>query len=299
MWVYARVGSNPTPSVERLVGGREVPAIGTLPAPTSHGLALGAWLSPVERCVRVAEVPGSNPGAPTVGFAIRPGHGEFGGVVLTGKAPHSKCGGLNRPWGFESLRLRFAKITVSPCPPSVFAWGAFSCLSGGLSPHGVEKSLRRAIQGTDPGVALKEPSLARRLDRVPAPGIPQFRDPRLTHVFPEDPCRGDTASIRCREGVTEKDQGLSCRCDLRVVHEGDHLSSGMIDGFVDLLEEAHTSGEGRTPLGRHRLCDVGNDPLPDLIVRIRVGVGPEELQQRVRKCVPPSGPLHVAQTLQP
>ena len=24
----------------------------------------GAWLSPVERCVRVAEVPGSNPGAP-------------------------------------------------------------------------------------------------------------------------------------------------------------------------------------------------------------------------------------------
>ena len=25
----------------------------------------GAWLSPVERCVRDAEVPGSNPGAPT------------------------------------------------------------------------------------------------------------------------------------------------------------------------------------------------------------------------------------------
>ncbi len=24
----------------------------------------GAWLSPVERCVRDAEVPGSNPGAP-------------------------------------------------------------------------------------------------------------------------------------------------------------------------------------------------------------------------------------------
>ena len=26
----------------------------------------GAWLSPVERCVRVAEVPGSNPGAPII-----------------------------------------------------------------------------------------------------------------------------------------------------------------------------------------------------------------------------------------
>ena len=26
----------------------------------------GVWLSPVERCVRVAEVPGSNPGTPIV-----------------------------------------------------------------------------------------------------------------------------------------------------------------------------------------------------------------------------------------
>lgn len=46
------VGSNPTPSV--------------LGAHTRGGCGWvgGAWLSPVERCVRVAEVPGSNPGAP-------------------------------------------------------------------------------------------------------------------------------------------------------------------------------------------------------------------------------------------
>ncbi len=41
----------------------------------------GAWLSPVERCVRVAEVPGSNPGAPIIGrecglFDIRPGENK-------------------------------------------------------------------------------------------------------------------------------------------------------------------------------------------------------------------------------
>ena len=54
MWAHARVGSNPTPSVERHTDAR----VGGL-----HRRS-GAWLSPVERCVRVAEVPGSNPGAP-------------------------------------------------------------------------------------------------------------------------------------------------------------------------------------------------------------------------------------------
>ncbi len=33
--------------------------------PTPSALEFGAWLSSVERCVRDAEVPGSNPGAPT------------------------------------------------------------------------------------------------------------------------------------------------------------------------------------------------------------------------------------------
>ena len=96
--------------------------------------SLGAWLSPVERCVRVAEVPGSNPGAPIpdsrecreVGHrqrekrsdrACAPSRAPTGGTALptgrhsrelsralrrysrwrrslTGKAPHSKCGGL-------------------------------------------------------------------------------------------------------------------------------------------------------------------------------------------------------------
>ena len=38
-----------------------------------HSSNNGAWLSPVERCVRVAEVPGSNPGAPIGGRSkLRP-----------------------------------------------------------------------------------------------------------------------------------------------------------------------------------------------------------------------------------
>ena len=50
-------------------------------------LTFGAWLSPVERCVRVAEVPGSNPGAPilTAGWEVsvlKPiGPVSSGGVV--------------------------------------------------------------------------------------------------------------------------------------------------------------------------------------------------------------------------
>ena len=53
-------GSNP---VTRFfaAGSRASPA----PAPNARSaVPLGAWLSPVERCVRDAEVPGSNPGAP-------------------------------------------------------------------------------------------------------------------------------------------------------------------------------------------------------------------------------------------
>ena len=41
---------------------------------TSHSEVLpeypGVWLSPVERCVRVAEVPGSNPGTPIFGSPL-------------------------------------------------------------------------------------------------------------------------------------------------------------------------------------------------------------------------------------
>ena len=62
----ARSAVNPTPSVV-------------------HPIGSGAWLSPVERCVRVAEVPGSNPGAPIwypayAGlFDVRPdSNGRFG-----------------------------------------------------------------------------------------------------------------------------------------------------------------------------------------------------------------------------
>ena len=75
VWVYARVGSNPTPSVGCmgwLVGmgvradaaERRRRACECEAHPTPSVSEFGAWLSPVERCVRVAEVPGSNPGAP-------------------------------------------------------------------------------------------------------------------------------------------------------------------------------------------------------------------------------------------
>ena len=40
----------------------------------------GAWLSPVERCVRVAEVPGSNPGAPITKPRIGPHEGRRPGT---------------------------------------------------------------------------------------------------------------------------------------------------------------------------------------------------------------------------
>ena len=53
------VGSNPTLSVSQ--------------APEVEALFLfGAWLSQVERCVRDAEVPGSNPGAPIGSTRMRP-----------------------------------------------------------------------------------------------------------------------------------------------------------------------------------------------------------------------------------
>ena len=55
--------------VRRALGGSS-PSASAPDPPSLLGAArgnihlLGAWLSPVERCVRVAEVPGSNPGAP-------------------------------------------------------------------------------------------------------------------------------------------------------------------------------------------------------------------------------------------
>ena len=79
----SKVGSNPRRDAKRIVawfepsdeeGGREAPETviretrsrgGLNPTPSvSLPESSGAWLSPVERCVRVAEVPGSNPGAP-------------------------------------------------------------------------------------------------------------------------------------------------------------------------------------------------------------------------------------------
>ena len=97
VWANARVGSNPTPSVAgspELVAwdshprapaeagacrgwlrhrGRWAPAIESHPVRTvgeTQVVSFGAWLSPVERCVRVAEVPGSNPGAPIEGLVL-------------------------------------------------------------------------------------------------------------------------------------------------------------------------------------------------------------------------------------
>jgi hypothetical protein len=69
----ARSAVNPTPSVVQLVGS-------------------GAWLSPVERCVRVAEVPGSNPGAPIGRNAGEPRQKGLPGMVRTvrglARGPH-------------------------------------------------------------------------------------------------------------------------------------------------------------------------------------------------------------------
>ena len=72
------MGSNPTSSVGfewgeeefceaiasvRLIR-RQVFCAGLRRYRTTAEVGLGVWLSPVERCVRVAEVPGSNPGTP-------------------------------------------------------------------------------------------------------------------------------------------------------------------------------------------------------------------------------------------
>ena len=72
----AVVGSNPTGGSRAGVAQLEernlakVEVAGSNQVTRSSGvfgrLQFGAWLSPVERCVRDAEVPGSNPGAPTL-----------------------------------------------------------------------------------------------------------------------------------------------------------------------------------------------------------------------------------------
>ena len=40
-------------------------------------IEFGAWLSPVERCVRDAEIPGSNPGAPIELRRLEPSHNWY------------------------------------------------------------------------------------------------------------------------------------------------------------------------------------------------------------------------------
>ena len=88
VWAKAHVGSNPTPSV--LVGSQDdSTVVRRIP------VGFGAWLSPVERCVRVAEVPGSNPGAPMDGCGWYGGHGSTrrgAGVGRTGP-PRKRCVG--------------------------------------------------------------------------------------------------------------------------------------------------------------------------------------------------------------
>ena len=111
-----RVGSNPTPSVtlnrvvrthaDREAGCRvgstrsersewrgariakrpqlsPTPSVGSLPEKS------GVWLSPVERCVRVAEVPGSNPGTPIMrvsrSFRMRTGDSSRAGRPRSGR----------------------------------------------------------------------------------------------------------------------------------------------------------------------------------------------------------------------
>jgi hypothetical protein len=68
------------------------------PRPFLTRVGSGAWLSPVERCVRVAEVPGSNPGAP-IGNA---GEGTAlerwqNGIALASKASARKGLGVRIP----------------------------------------------------------------------------------------------------------------------------------------------------------------------------------------------------------
>ena len=61
---------------------------------------IGAWLSPVERCVRDAEVPGSNPGAPTEGLVrdgrpfLHPDRGPLSPALRT--LTRAQCLGAKR-----------------------------------------------------------------------------------------------------------------------------------------------------------------------------------------------------------
>ncbi len=62
LWLHSRHRSS---GVEHRI--RNAAVVGSNPTggSTTYGShTFGAWLSPVERCVRDAEVPGSNPGAP-------------------------------------------------------------------------------------------------------------------------------------------------------------------------------------------------------------------------------------------
>lgn len=140
------------------------------------------WLSPVERCVRVAEVPGSNPGTPIDGSegtpeirACRlphnltphdlrcpdPGNGAYSdartlmgsGIVVwsAGRmvmhSPRKRA--PERAWGFESLALRYS-------PPDRPVWGACSWLVIRLvrpGPSTRRTPMRRAPPATESGAS--------------------------------------------------------------------------------------------------------------------------------------------------
>jgi hypothetical protein len=79
-----------------------------------EGVQFGAWLSPVERCVRDAEVPGSNPGAPT-GRSIRndrpflhPGAGDLQPREVPGSSHADAC----------SMSRRACAATANPGAPT-------------------------------------------------------------------------------------------------------------------------------------------------------------------------------------
>ena len=66
-------------------------------------VSFGAWLSPVERCVRVAEVPGSNPGAP---IYEESGSGRLGPDSAVPRCGAAPCDGVVRQdRRFELRRL--------------------------------------------------------------------------------------------------------------------------------------------------------------------------------------------------
>ena len=128
----------------------------------------GTWLSPVEHSLRERGVGGSNPPVPTEGYSR-------GGVVLTGKAPHSKCGAGNR-------------LGVRVPPPPLCCDATIYGLSV-LTDRGAVLRFGRWPDGTPAKATTGCVPVASRASPAACPSLPLLRRPAAKHLRSARPFR--------------------------------------------------------------------------------------------------------------